>query len=161
MSPALQQRSPVAKAGWLVGVFIVGWLAFLFVPWPGRNRAPEPLPKMIVRPPSKLQAVGLPDNPDFIGLPEFFAVCASRAEWEDNRTRFAYWHPGAQDYSYYFEATRVAGGFRFRQIAELKEDEKHAFEQKSEGTDPIRFYLTLESPKPAASLIVPPDFKHG
>jgi hypothetical protein len=100
---------------------------------------------MVVKPPSKLQAVGLPDNPDFEGLPEFFAVWAEHAEWKDNRTIFAYWHPGAQDFAYYFEAIRGPEGFRFRPIPEPNLGDDQYLEEKPEGS-PIRFYRTHTYP---------------
>jgi len=41
-------RSPVAKAGWLIALIFVGWLAFLFIPAP----KPEPKPAPVyVKPP--------------------------------------------------------------------------------------------------------------
>ena len=156
MSPTLNQRSPVAKAGWLIGVFLMGWLAFLFIPWPGRVRPPDPLPKMVVKPPSKLQAAGLPDNPDFAGLPEFFSIWADHAEWQDNRTTFAYWHPGAQDFAYYFEAVRVPGGFHFRQIPEPKADDEHYLEEKLTEASPIRFYRTYPLIQGSSPIVAKP-----
>jgi hypothetical protein len=126
MNPALDQRSPVAKAGWLVGLFLLGWLAFLFIPWPWRTPPPEPMPRMVVHAPSKLQMAGLENNPDWEGLPEFFAVWADHAGWENEKAQFAYWNPGTQSYSYFFEAIRRGGEIRFRPIPQPKFVEEEA-----------------------------------
>ncbi len=116
--PAIE-RTSAAKAGWAVVLIFFGWLAFVFVPWPQgkveENTAPTPDES---RAPfaAKLRQVGLPDNPDWDGLPEQFAIWADKAHWTDNRTRFAYWNPGSQDYTYFFEARRAQGKVHFKPI---------------------------------------------
>lgn len=155
MATALNQRSPVAKAGWLIGLFLVGWLAFLFLPLP---RSPEPMRPIEVRSPSKLEQVGLRNYTDWEGLPEFFAIWADQAEWKDGRTRFAYWHPVMKTYSYYFEATRVDSGYRFREIAEPPTSDGGYYWDESLGEDcPIRFYRSpvLVESRPAPTLVKP------
>jgi hypothetical protein len=152
MSTVLNQRSPVAKAGWLIGLFLVGWLAFLFLPLP--RPPPEPLPPLKVRPPSKLEQVGLRDYTDWAGLPEFFAIWAEQADWKDGRTRFAYWHPVMRDYSYYFEAVRVKEGYRFREITEPRAP-GYGWDESLGEECPIRFFkpvrpeLSVAGPAPS------------
>lgn len=107
-------HSPVAKAGWLIVLIFVGWLAFLFVPVP--KPEPKPAPPYVKPPPSRLVALGLPDNPDLEHLPEFFAVFADKAEWKNDKTIFAYWNPGSNSYSYFFEAIRLNGSIHFKEI---------------------------------------------
>ena len=130
-------RTSAAQAGWWVLLLLFAWLAFVFVPLPhesAKEALPPPRP-----PPSRLRALGLPDNPDFAGLPEFFALWADHAEWQDNRTRFAYWNPGTSDYSYFIEAVKVHGGFRFRVIREPQEEGLYLEEVLAKEC-PIRFY---------------------
>jgi hypothetical protein len=109
------ERSSAAKAGWVFVAIFAGWLLFVFVPAPKPDV--KPTEKSPARPVSKLRLVGLPDNPDLEGLPEFFAVWADKAEWKDNRTVFAYWNPGTKDYTYFFQAVRRGREVRFHEIA--------------------------------------------
>ena len=137
MKTPATERTPTAKAGWLVVLLMAGWLVFLFVPWPTKPK-PESAPRVPV-PPSKLVQAGLRDYTDWEALPEIFAIWADRAEWRDGRTEFAYWHPVMKTYSYYFEVVRVKGGFHFKEIAEPR---RVGYEwDESLGADcPIRFY---------------------
>ena len=121
-----------AKTGWLMALLFFGWLAFLLVPAP--KTKPEPPPPPLVKPPSRLVALGLPDNPDLEHLPEFFAMYADKAEWKDDKTIFAYWNPGSNSYSYFLEATRVNGGYHFEVIPELKNVNPEA--EYSQDSDP-------------------------
>jgi hypothetical protein len=170
-APALE-RTSAAKAGWLIIVLTVGWM--LFVLWPGPPEAPAEKPGAIPMPASSLTRAGLRDYTDWQGLPEIFAVWADKAEWKDNRTRFAYWHPVMKTYSYYFEAVRTAKGYRFREIAE-PHDSEYIWDESLGDECPIRFYLnpgrdhligahllsatqTMEGMKPKAdapSLVIP------
>ncbi len=109
-----------AKTGWLVLLLFFGWLAFLLMPSP--KPKPEPLPVFVVNPQSHLVALGLPDNPDLEHLPEFFALYADKAPWTDDKAVFAYWNPGANRYSYLFEATRNDGVYHFRVLSEKDPD---------------------------------------
>ena len=122
---------PVAQAGWLIALLFVGWLAFLFVPSP--KPAPEPAAAFVKPPPSRLVALGLPDNPDLDALPEIFAMFADKAEWTNDKTLFAYWNPGSKSYSYFFEATRTGATYHFRSIK--LETEPSASEAAEEGLD--------------------------
>jgi len=107
-------RTSTAAAGWLFLLLFAGWLTFVFAP---RSKPPVAArPKSEATKPSKLAAVGLPDNPDLEGLPDYFALWADKADWVNDRALFAYWSPGAMDYSYYFEAIRKDGKIRFRPI---------------------------------------------
>jgi hypothetical protein len=109
-----KNRLSPAFTGWVIGGLFVGMLVLLF--WPAPKEAPAPPPPLIERPSSELTKVGLPDDPDLEGLPAFFAIWADYAEWKDGKTIFAYRHPVSGEFSFYFEATRTAEGYRFRPI---------------------------------------------
>ena len=129
------------QVGLIGALLLLAWVAFFFVP---RKDSPTP-PVAQVAAVSKLRAVGLTDNPDWEGLPEFFAIWADKAEWKDGRTRFAYWHPVMKTYSYYFEAVRVDGGYRFTEIAEPHDTD--GFWDEDMGEDcPIRLWMSFQSP---------------
>jgi hypothetical protein len=138
------ERSSAAKAGWVFVVIFLGWLVFVFVPSP--KPEPKPPEKLPARPVSKLRLVGLPDNPDLEGLPEIFAIWADHAQWQDDRTQFAYWNPANRSYSYLFEATRRNGKVRFRPITKVEAFGSRAFDAEgnfsqiddaSRGTQPV------------------------
>jgi hypothetical protein len=137
-------QSPVAKAGWLIALIFVGWLAFLFVPGPKPES--KPAPPYVKPPPSRLVALGLPDNPDLEHLPEFFALWADRAEWVQNRTKFAFWNPGSNSYSYFFEAIRENGKIQFHSIS-ISEACRNIL-VKIAGTEGD-FEMTGDSPTPS------------
>lgn len=120
------------QSGWLMALLFFGFLAFLLIPGP--KPKPEPLPAFVVKPPSRLVALGLPDNPDLEALPEFFALFADQAEWRNDKTIFAYWNPGSNSHSYFFEATRANGGYHFEAIPELKNVNPEA--EYSQDSDP-------------------------
>jgi hypothetical protein len=110
-------RISVAKAGWLIALFLIAWPLFVLVPF-GRKPAP-PAPHLSPRSEtSRLPAVGLVPNSDWEGLPELFAVWQEHAEWNEGKTQFAYWHPGSRSYVYFFEARREAGTVRFRALTD-------------------------------------------
>jgi hypothetical protein len=136
-TPALE-RTSAAKAGWVIIVLTIAWSVFLLLPDPPPPPAVVPAPVPV--PATSLTRSGLREYADWEGLPEIFALWADRADWKDDRTRFAYWHPGTKDYSYFFEAVRTAAGYRFREIPEPSEVDHHWDE--SLGADcPLRFYL--------------------
>ncbi len=141
-------RISAAKAGWVIGLLFFGWLAFVFLPWPKSDTKEPPPPAPVdVRAPyrAKLVAVGLPDNSDLDGLPEMFAIWADKAHWKNDRTKFAYWNPGSQDYTYFFEATRENGRVRFRQIRKPWEYEEEYENGRSDSKqDPIRLIAGTE-----------------
>jgi len=134
-------QSPVAKAGWLIALIFVGWLAFLFIPVPKPD--PKAAPPYVKPPPSRLVALGLPDNPDLEHLPEFFALYADKAEWKDNKTIFAYWNPGSNSYSYFVEAIRAKEAFRFRMVPEPHLATYGPDENMPEDC-PIRLYRSMD-----------------
>lgn len=139
MNDSASENISAAKAGGLVVLLLAGWLAYQIISEaPKTPVAPSPMPSS---PPSSLVRSGLRDYTDWVGLPEIFAVWADKAEWKDGKTRFAYWHPVIKDYSYYFEATRAGGGYRFREIAEPHEAD-HYWNESLGGDCPIRFYLS-------------------
>lgn len=118
-----KSRFTTAQAGWIALAIFGGWLVFLFLPVSRKPKpaAPAALPPVAAQ--SKLEAVGLANNPDWQGLPDYFAIWADKLSWKDDRTRFAYWNPGSQSYSYYFEAERSAGTYRFRSLTRRELDE--------------------------------------
>lgn len=118
MKMPVLERTSAAKAGWLIILLTVGWMGFVLWPDPAKKKAAQPA--AIPVPPSKLLAVGLPDNPDLAGLPDYFAVWSDSLEWVDDKTQFAYWNPGSHSYSYFFEATRRDGRYRFRPMPRQK-----------------------------------------
>lgn len=107
-----------AQTGWLVMLLFFGWLGYLLVPVPKPEPPPPPAPVKL--PPSRLVALGLPDNPDLEHLPEYFALYADQAEWKDDKTIFAYWNPGSNSYSYFFEAMRTNGKSFFHPISKFE-----------------------------------------
>ena len=143
-APAIE-RTSAAKAGWVVLLAFFAWLVFLLVPVPRHTINPEP--PRVPPAPSKLAAVGLPDNPDLDTLPAIFAIWADQADWVNDRTEFAFWCPGTMDYSYFFEATRAGTQFRFRPIAKPVFFDPKDFEGAQPQTDehPIKFLI---APRP-------------
>lgn len=143
MDPAANQRIAPGRVLLIMVLLLAVWLIFQF--WPQKKPAPAPLPP--VQAESKLQAVGLANNPDWDGLPEQFAVWADKISWNDDTVRFAYWNPGSRSYSYFFEAKRVKGKYRFRAVS-LQESSSEAndfyAEDGLEVTDDVR--LEIESP---------------
>jgi len=137
-------RIPANQVGLVFALLLAVWLAFTFI---RRIEKPAPAAAPVVAE-SKLHAVGLEDNPDWEGMPEIFAIWADHAEWQDGKTRFAYWHPGTKTYSYYFEAVRISGGFRFKETPEAPTSENGNYWDQSLGEDcPIRFYRSPEIKK--------------
>lgn len=113
-SPA-NSRIPLGKfAWWVLAALLAAPLLFFALVTPP-DKSYEPPPKVEL-PPSKLQAVGLRENRDWDGLPEMFAVWAERVEWIDGRSQFAFWNPGSQSYSYFFEAKRDESHPTFRTL---------------------------------------------
>lgn len=112
------ERTSARKAGWAVVLLLVAWLVLVLIP-----RSPEEKPVRVLSPApvdSKLKAVGLIDNVDWEGLPELFAVWADDLEWDEDTTQFAYWNPGSNSYSYFFEVVRKNGRMRFSQMTKAE-----------------------------------------
>lgn len=111
------QRIPANRVALAFCLLLVAWVVFLLFP----RQKPEP--EAPVQAESKLRAVGLPDNVDLEGLPEFFAAWADTKEvtWFDDHASFGYWNPVRKDYSYFIEVTRTPNGYRFS----LREDVKN------------------------------------
>jgi len=129
MSARPNSRFTTAQAGWIALVVFAAWLVFLFVPTSRKPKpaAPTALPPVVAQ--SKLESVGLANNPDWQGLPDYFAIWANNVEWVGNKTYFAYWNPGSYSYSYFFEATRGGEGIRFRSLAEKPGDNVLHFDE--------------------------------
>jgi len=160
MSAPASGRISAAKTGWIIVLLMVGWALFLFLPF-GREEKIES-PKTPVERPGEadLAAVGLGYNVDWIGLPTYFTVWAEKAGWEDDHTKFAYWNPMTESYSYFFEATRAQGRYRFRPIARTDLEKEPAYyfdeddtpsekvpEPKNESsTHPFIFWYTRRGP---------------
>lgn len=138
MSTPTQTRTSAAKAGWLIGLLFAGWLVFLLAPRLREAPAPEPEP-VVKRTPTRLAALGLEDITDLEQVPEMFAIWADFGEWRDNRTRFAYWSPGAQDYIYHIEGRRTPDGYRFRMIGKPTDAE---IGDELAADCPLRFFRT-------------------
>ncbi len=141
MGSFLSGKLSAAKTGWLLALLFFGWLAFLMMPGP--TPKPKPVPTYIPPPSSRLVALGLPDNPDLEHLPDFFALFADKAEWKDDKTIFAYWNPGSNSYSYFFEATRVDGAIRFKTISEPDPNKYWTDERTLDGSL-FRFYWSFD-----------------
>lgn len=143
-----------AKTGWLFALLFFGFLVFLFVPGP---RDPESLPAatFVKPPPSRLVALGLSDNPDFEHLPEYFALYADKADWRNDKTIFAYWNPGSNSYSYFFEVVRTSRGYHFKELAEPKNVDGYWDEVPPEDVQ-IRFWRPwpVTEPLPLPSSII-------
>jgi hypothetical protein len=112
-----KSRFSPKQAGWIALGIFAAWLVFLLVPTPRKAKpaASNELPPMAAQ--SKLESVGLANNPDWIGLPRYFAIWAEGLRWENGKVTFGYWNPGSQSYSYFFEAIRVSDGYRFRALS--------------------------------------------
>lgn len=137
MSGSDSHRIPPNRVGLSLLLLLAAWLVFSFYP---REQKPPPVaPPPVAE--SKLGAVGLRENLDWEGLPEFFAIWADHAEWKDNRTQFAYWHPVMKDFSYHFEVVRVDGGYRFKEISEpIFPNDYWPWDDSLGEECPIRFY---------------------
>ncbi len=141
MDPAANQRVAPNRVLLILALLLAVWSVFQF--WPQPRKPVPALPPVAAE--SKLQSVGLANNPDWEGLPQFFAIVADQAEWNDGKTRFAYWHPVMKTYAYYFEATRENGRVRFREIAE-PHDPDHYWDENLGEDSRIRFYYAFPSP---------------
>lgn len=168
MATWASERMSAAKAGWVLVLLLAGWVAFLVLPL---SRPDHPGDAGAHPPPvrdAELAAAGLPDNPDWVGLPEFFAIWANALPWIDDRVRFAYWNPASNSYSYAFEATRQDGHIRFQEIPIARllgggdhfDPEQLAASQAAGGepesaTHPFVF-PTQETAERAPMILVPP-----
>jgi hypothetical protein len=154
-TPAMGRPS-AAIAGWLFAAVFAAWLVFLLVPAPKPPAGIEPpsVPPAL----SKLAAVGLPDNPDFAGLPEYFALWADKADWVNDRALFAYWSPATLDYSYFFEAVRRDGKVRFHMVDKPPNyDVTLSASEPQPVEHPLRFILTEHIQTPSFHPVDWPD----
>lgn len=138
MDTSDQRRTSVAKAGWLVGLVFAGWLIFLLGPADAPDAAQKP-PATAAAKAYGLAEYGLEENPDLEMLPAIFKIWADEAEWENDQTRIAYWHPGLRDYGYFFEVARKNGRYRFKPIGKpAAYDEQYADAGTGSGEEPLR-----------------------
>lgn len=145
-------RIPANQVVWLLVGLVVIWVAWLFVPKSEKPRATNP--PMVIE--SKLRAVGLRDNPDWDGLPEFFTVWADHAGWKDDKAQFAYWNPGSRSYSYFFEAARSKGKIRFRSLSKTELSvEASVFDEKTSEWEREGRPTQFESPDHPFVFFVP------
>jgi hypothetical protein len=161
-----KSRFTTAQAGWIALAIFSGWLVFLFLPVSRKPKPPAATELPPVTAQSKLEAVGLTNNPDWQGLPDYFAIWADSLEWHDDRTAFAYWNPGSLSYSYFFEATRANGRYRFRGLSHQESSASEALLAGMIGgqsdTHPFVFWRTEVPPgvsvdsKPGLKLWRPP-----
>ncbi len=112
-----KSRFTTAQAGWIALAVFGGWLVFLLVPVPHKVEPVKSTTRRVIDAEPWYEMIpGVDRNPDWAGLPGYFAIWADQLDWKDDRTRFAYWNPGSQSYSYYFEAVRHQGNYRFRPL---------------------------------------------
>jgi hypothetical protein len=139
--PPASSQIPLGKFAWpVVGAVLLAPLLFFALVTPMEQ--PEAVPPRLELPPSKLKAAGLRENRDWDGLPDIFAIWAPRAHWQADRTRFSWWNPGTESYSYFFEARRTPQGFWFKEIREPK-DEGFEWDRDADTDSPIRLYLPI------------------
>lgn len=138
------ELSSARKATWAFVLLFFGLLVFLFVPLPWKPKESPPEPVKHVE--SRLNAVGLRDNVDWENMPGEFAVFASTLEWNENKVRFAYWNPGTQSYSYFFEANRNGDAYRFRSISM-----KEAFDGREFDADGYETFSGTKGMEPVVS----------
>ena len=148
------------KTGLVLLFLLLIWV--LFIALPSREEVSPEIPASESAVALKLRAVGLPDNPDLGGLPEIFSIWVDKAEWKDGRTRFAYWHPIMKTYAYFFQAIRVDGRVRFKEISE-PHDQGYRWDKSLSDDCPIRFYTSVIKQVPnsehePAPPIPPPPF---
>jgi hypothetical protein len=165
MIASLHRTAPRSKLAWLIPVIAVAGVAvdIFFSP---KTPAPAAMRSGATTQTTRGPAVDKwADNPDLAALPEIFAIHAEAAEWTGDHTVFEYWHPGIKDYGYFFEATRVAGGYRFRAIPEPRLNEADQYWDTSLGEGSLIRFLrsipvvpplapSLSNPAPAA-LVTP------
>jgi hypothetical protein len=172
MSARTIEGTSARKAGWVIILLLLAWVVFLVAPFPSKEK-PAPtssLPPVAAQ--SKLESAGLANNPDWEGLPEYFAVWAGSVDWVGDRTWFAYWNPGSYSYSYFIEATRDGKEIRFRSLSakptegglELDDDDLAEYAKDRKGDSPTHpFVFAVKLPQ---SLTVPvplpaPQWLHG
>ena len=143
---ASNTRIPLGKLGWVVVALVLAAPLLFFALVTPTERPLAPAPEVAAPPPSPLAAVGLRNNRDWDALPALFALAAPKAHWRNNRTRFAYWNPGTQSHSYFFEARRTDAGVRFREIPEPT-DPGYEWDPAAAPEDPLRLYLPIR-PRP-------------
>jgi len=132
MPKGVNERVSPGRVVLILTMLLAVWLGFQFFP---RRREPPPT-LAPVKAETRLRAAGLADNPDWAGLPELFAVWADKVEWEGNTVHFAYWHPGARAYAYFFEAIRRDGRYRFQVVSPQRLAEEGY--QAENGDDPAQ-----------------------
>lgn len=115
MSGSDSRRIPPNRVALSLVLLLIAWLVFSFYP---REKTPPPTAAPLPVAESKLRAVGLEDNANWEGLPELFAVWEGHAGWKNDKAQFAYWDQWSRSYAYFFEASRVNGKVRFREIPE-------------------------------------------
>lgn len=147
MKALASERMSVAKAVWLIGVFLIAWPLFLLLPFGAKPVKPPR--KLALIPPSGLVAFGLQENVDWVALPELFNVWAGHAEWRNDKAQFAYWHPGDRSYSYFFETIRAGDKFSFRALSRVEALQWKEFVGDSDGvyvaTDTGRSQMEIQA----------------
>lgn len=149
MDPGVNQRVSPNRVVLILVLLLVVWLSFQFYP---RKKSAPSFPPVAAE--SKLRIAGLADNPDWDGLPEQFAVWADKISWNDDKVRFAYWNPGSRSYSYFFEAKRVKGMYRFRAVS-LQEPSREADEFYTEDGLEVTDDFRLETESPTHPFVFP------
>ncbi len=140
-APVAKPSRPGNSAMALLALAVVGalvWVAFSLNEQVNPDSPSLPAPVAPSKP-AVDPVTGLPPNVDFEQLPGLFAVWADHAEWNDNRTHFAYWNPVAKKYSYFFEARRMPDGhYHFTEIRTPDESDSltvQFFHEEASGPD--------------------------
>jgi len=140
MGTQASQRVAPNRVALILILLVAAWLVFSFLPKRMSVSAPA-LPSVAAE--SKLDSVGLANNPDWMGLPDYFAVWAGSLPWENETTVFAYWSLGGRRYADFFSATRGEGGYRFR-VLSRKEVSDWATEFFEEGEEEVAGALAAD-----------------
>ena len=136
-------RIPANQVALLFAVLLGIWVVWLVLP--KSEKPPVVSPPLVVE--SRFHAAGLPDNPDWDGLAEFFAAWAGQVPWRDDKVQFAYWNPGAHTYSYFFEAAQGEGKVRFRVLSRAE-----ALQRKEFIEDDTGWFFPSETDLPATRM---------
>ncbi len=107
-SPATMSKVP----SWVSLGFVLGALVVWAVPKP-EPKAPPPAPARAVAPPREPQATKLTT------VEAVFAEWGSNAVWDSDTTQMAYWNPGTEGFTEFYEVRRIADALYFRSIPKL------------------------------------------
>lgn len=107
-SPATMSKVP----SWVSLGFVLGALFGWALPKPGPKPSP-PVPTRAVAPPREPQATKLTT------VEAVFAEWSAHAVWDNDTTQIAYWNPGTEGFTEFYEVRRRADLLYFRSIPKL------------------------------------------